>query len=237
MQRLLAAMLSLITTLLWLPQPRLHAAHATPLFHATREYRDATQFLAQVLTCRTHLNPAQSFFLDRLLHSSNHLYVAALAFPRNVANPLGVEFRQTWEDIRVLLRDLPWLLESLPCEVKQSVTAQCNRFLATFQTLAVQIELSNPHQERRHHSTDLTGVLKPKAELAPICQRYPNTHSDAIARPRHLEQMKVIFISHRTLSPSQWQLEHAEPGQRTLLPIRSENSNIGAKLTRLVHVR
>lgn len=234
MQRLVAAMLSLITTLLWFPQPRLHAAHATPLFHATREYRDATQFLAQVLTCRTHLNPAQSFFLDRLLHSSNHLYVAAQAFRGNVADPLGVEFRQTWADIQVLLRDLPWLLESFPCDVKQSVTAQCNRFLATFQTLAVQIELSNPHQERRHHAT---GALKRKTELPPICQRHPNTHSDAIGRPGRLEQMEVIFISHRPLSPSQWQLQHAEPGQRTRVPIRCENSNIGAKLTRLVHVR
>ncbi len=239
MKKFLAAMLSLITTALCFPQTRLHAAHATPLFHATREFRDATQYLSRMVTYHASLAPAQKLFLNRLIHSSHQLYALALASPLHAVAPLETEFRQTWADIQSLVKDLPWMIETLPTEAKQTLAPHCRQFLATFQTLAVQIELSEPvcvpcplgGNAALMRATAPSQMLMNNAELMQFPE--PRQYDRSIGRRAGQEISGVISLSRQTLSPSQWQSHHAGLRPRSEAPIRSENSKAGAQLTRL----
>ena len=245
MQKFLAAMLSLITTALCFPQTRLHAAHATPLFHATREYRDATQYLSQVLTYHASLDPTQKLFLNRLIHSSHQLYAAALACPLNAGGPLTPEFRQTWSDIQILIQDLPWMIEILPPEAKQHLAPHCRQFLATFQTLAVQIELNQPVCRPYGHRDSLA-LIPPNVTCRMLMLRaYPtqvpppqtHEHDRAMGYQADRQRLGVIFLSRQTLSPSEWQSQQAGARARSEQPMRRENSKTGVRLTRLTHPR
>lgn len=243
MQKFLAAMLSLITTALYFPQTRLHAAHATPLFHATREYRDATQYLSRLLTYHAALDPTQRMFLNRLIHSSHQLYAEVQSSPFHAGGPLGPGFRETWSNIRVLMQDLPWILELLPPEAKQRLAPHYRQFLATFQTLAVQIELSHPICEPypRGGSLAAVPVRVPRqmpmlrADLTPFPQA--SQHDQTRAYRADWERLRTIHLSRQTLSPSEWQSQRAGTRPRSETPIRREASMAGALLTRLVRTR
>ena len=245
MQKFLAAMLSLITTALYFPQTRLHAAHATPLFHATREYRDATQYLSRVLTFHATLDPTQKLFLNRLIHSSHQLYAAALSCHHNSGGPYGAEFQQTWADIQILVQDLPWMIEFLPPEAKQRMAPHCRQFLATFQTLAVQIELSEPvcEPDPRGGSPALVPsniprqMLMLRAELTQFPQSLTREYDRAMGHQADQQGLRVIVLSRQPLSPSECQSQQAGSRRRSETPIGRENSKHGARLTRLVHPR
>jgi hypothetical protein len=245
MQKFLATMLSLITTALCFTQTRLHAAHATPLFHATREYRDATQYLSRVLTYHATLDPTQKLFLNQLIHSSQQLYAAAVSCPLNAGGPLRTEFRQTWSAIQILVQDLPWMIETLPHEEKQRVTPHCRQFLATFQTLAVQIELCDPTCKHYPPGGNLalippnvaSQLLMLRAELNPFPQPQIRKHDRAMRHQADRQRLRVLFLSHQTLSPSEWQSQQSGSRRRSETPIRGENLKTGARLTRLIHPR
>ena len=243
MQKFFAAMLSLITTALCFPQMRVQAAHTTPLFHATREYRDATQYLSRVLSNHANLAPPHQRFLNRLIHSSHQLYAAALAGPFNAAGTLSPEFRQTWSDIQALVKDLRWMIESLPPEAKQTLAPHCRRFISTFQTLAVQITLSKsvcaPYGRGGHAGLKRTKfpeqMVLPRATLTHSPQARPNHRSSERRAGR--EMLGVSLLSRQTLSPSEWQLHRAGIRIRTETPTQNENANTGARLTRLSRTR
>ena len=248
MQKFLAAMLSLLTTAICFPQPRLNAAHATPLFHATREYRDATQYLSRALCYQATLDPTQKMFLKRLVHSSHQLYAATLSCPLNATGTLGTAFRLTWAPIQTMVEDLPWMLEALPPEVKQRVTPLCRQFLLTYQTLAFQIALRDPvcatPRGGRPASIPVDNtrqLMIYPTELAP----FPHSQSDFQTRNYYWPGVTQtdhtiiasIFRSRQILSPSEWQLQQAETQDRSKTPIRSGNSQTSAKLTRARHRR
>ena len=243
-------MLSIFTTALCLPPTRGHAAHATPLFHASREYRDATHYLASMLTYHAILDPPQKLFLERLLRSSHQLYAAALGSPANAA------FRSAWIESRSLVQDLPWVLEMVPPNVQQRLLPESQKFLQSFQTLAVQIELREQiscggneytgHALPRGHASG--GVTMLRSEPCPL-QRYPYpqpcpchrcqtmiwSHDDS--RPPMVHRLQPM------LSPSEWQLRQSEPQHRSKTPIRretvrtQETGKVGARLSRIAITR
>jgi hypothetical protein len=249
-------MLSIFTTALCLPPTRGHAAHATPLFHASREYRDSTHYLASMLTYHAVLVPPQKRFLERLLRSSHQLYAAALGSPANAA------FRSAWIESRSLVQDLPWVLEMVPPNVQQRLLPQSQKFLQSFQTLAVQIELREQISrgyEHTGHALPLGHAALPlaharggvpmfRSEPCPL-QRYPYPQPC----PCHRCQTMIWShddsrppIGHRLqpmLSPSEWQLCQSEPQHRSKTPIRretgrtQETGRVGARLSRIAITR
>ena len=242
MQKFLAALLSLITTALCFPRMQLQAAHTTPLFHAAREYRDATQYLSRVLTYHTSLAPPHQQFLTQLIHSGHQLYAATLASPPNAAGRLGTEFRQTWSKIQTLVENLPWMIDTLPPEAKQTVAPNYRQFIATFQTLAVQIALSEPVDAPvRRGSPQLKREKARRHMLISGSQltTFPRSRSHDRSRASHSgrEILEVIFLSRQTLSPSEWQSHLAGIRARSERPTQREHAKTGAQLTRLTQPR
>ncbi|MCH1440363.1 MAG: hypothetical protein L7W43_11945 [Rubripirellula sp.] len=244
MHKFLAAMLSLITTALCFSQTRSHAAHATPLFHATREYRDAAEFLARLLSYHGTLDQAQTMFLKRLVHSSRQLYAATLSCHLKTGVPLGSTFRQTWAPIPNMVQDLPWMLETLPPDVQQRVTDHCREFFATYQTLAIQIELRESAATTQWTansaivSIDIAKqVLTYRTNLAALPPPHSHSHPRKQAWPlgtrSECYDMAATFRSRRTLSPSEWQLQKVKTPRRSETPTRSKTSHTGVRLTRL----
>jgi hypothetical protein len=246
MQKFLTAVLSIVTTVLCFPQTRVHAAHSTPLFHASREYRDAAHYLANMLTYHAVLDPTQKHFVKRLISSSHQFYSAALG------STADLQFQRTWVDIQKLMHDLPWVLESLPCDVKQRMAPTCRQFLNAFQTLAIQIELCerpswNSELGNRQFETSrfsapetprrvimLRATPSPHNRTYPGIPRCPCVRCHAITWPTAHDAIHVVASPPSTLSPSEWQLRQSEPQCRSESPIRRENGKLGARLTRLV---
>ena len=246
MQKFLTAVLSIVTTVLCFPHTRVHAAHSTPLFHASREYRDAAHYLANMLTYHAVLDPTQKHFVKRLISSSHQFYSAALG------STADLQFQRTWVDIQKLMHDLPWVLESLPCDVKQRMAPTCRQFLNAFQTLAIQIELCerpswNSELGNRQFETSrfsapetprrvimLRATPSPHNRTYPGIPRCPCVRCHAITWPTAHDAIHVVASPPSTLSPSEWQLRQSEPQCRSESPIRRENGKLGARLTRLV---
>ncbi|MDB4749455.1 hypothetical protein OAF83_00985 [Rubripirellula sp.] len=246
MQKFLTAVLSIVTTVLCFPQTRVHAAHSTPLFHASREYRDATHYLANMLTYHAVLDPTQKRFVKRLISSSHQLYSAALG------STADLQFQRTWVDIQKLMHDLPWVLESLPCDVKQKMAPTCRQFLNAFQTLAIQIELcerpsrnselgnrqfdnsSSPVPETPRRVIMLRVTPSPHSHLPPGSPYCPCVRCHVMTRPIAHDAIHVVASPPSALSPSEWQLRQSEPQCRSEMPIRRKNGKRGARLSRLV---
>lgn len=255
MHKIIATMLSLITAAFCIPQPLLHADHASPLFHATREYRDATQRLSRILTYHATLEPTQQRFLSQLIHSSQQLYAAALFTSRSATIPSANEYQRLWGHIESLIRDLPWMLETLPPHVTQSIRPHYRQFLATFHTLAAQVELRNPagavwsggngrlpikyptqlwmsrtHSVPSHHDYPSENDYPSKNS----CPREQNVLDKEPTRGRQAKQLVALPCR---LSPSEWQLKTTEPHHRSKNPVRGKEAELGAKLTRLTRFR
>ena len=242
MQKFLAALLSLITTALCFPLTQLQAAHTTPLFHAAREYRDATQHLSRVLTYHTSLAPPHRQFLKQLIHSGHQLYAATLASPLNAAGHLGTEVQQTWSKIQTLVENLPWMIDTLPPESRQTIAPHYRQFLATFQTLAVQIVLSEPVDAPVRRGTPQLKPEKARGHLlisGSHLTTFPRSRPHDRSRESHAERemLEVIFLSHHTLSPSEWQSHLAGIRARSERPTQREHAKTGAQLTRLTQPR
>ncbi len=248
MKKFLAALLSIVTTALCLPPTRGHAAHATPLFHATREYRDATDYLVSMLTYHAALDPPQRMFLERLRRTSHQLYAAALG---STANPA---FRNSWAEVRRLVQDLPWMLEMLPPNAQQHLLLQSRTFFQSFQTLAVQIELREQISCRGESSSQTLplghagyGVMMFRPERFPLqpnlfTQPYPHHQCQTMIWSHDAIRTPLVHRHRPMLSPSEWQLRQSEPPHRSKTPIRQEMGGreigkLGAQLSRISDTR
>lgn len=251
MQKFLAVMLSIVTTAICLAQTRAHATHATPLFHATREYRDATHYLVSMLTYHAILDPPQRMFLKRLRQSSEQLYAAACGSLTNAA------FTSTWTEVRSLAQELPWMLERLPPHVQRSLLAKSREFLQSFQTLAFQIELREQMSCRSNYrgpSLPLGQAPLPLGQaggnamgfhpqgspiqgysFSPFC---PCQRCQSLVWSNDDSRAPLVNRHHPTLSPSEWQLRQSEPQHRGEAPVSRKNVggkaiSVGARLSRI----
>jgi hypothetical protein len=227
---MVSVLISLVTTVLCLSQTRVHAAHATPLFHATREYRDATHYLASMLMYHAALDPTQKMFMERLVKSSHQLYAAALNSPTDNA------FRQTWAEVRKLVQDFPWMLDTLPPNVNQRLLPQARQFLLAFQTLAEQVALCEHFSWHNQHITSNISHASPPRQIVVFRREFsPNNPCRTLSWPPTRQPAGRMPFYRPTLSPSQWQLDQTEKRTRSSTAIRREKGTLGAHLSRLVH--
>ncbi len=225
-----SVLISLVTTALCLSQTRVHAAHATPLFHATREYRDATHYLASMLMYHVALDPTQKMFMERLVKSSRQLYAAALNSPTDSA------FRQTWAEVGKLVQDFPWMLDTLPPHVKQRLLPQTRQFLLAFQTLAEQVALCEHFSWYDQHITgNISHAPAPRQIVVFRTEFSPNNPCQTLSWPPTRQLADRIPFYRPTLSPSQWQLEQTEKRTQSSTAIRRKNGTLGAHLSRFVY--
>ena len=150
----------------------------------------------------------------------------------------------------------------VPPNVQQRLLPQSQKFLQSFQTLAVQIELgkqiscANGHTGHAlplgHAALTLGhasgGVTLFRSEPFPS-QRYPYHQPCPCDRCQTMiwsnddSRLPIGHGLQPMLSPSEWQLCHAEPQHRSKTPIRretgrtQETGRVGARLSRIAITR
>ena len=245
MKELITILLSLLTFALCLTPRRVQAAHTTPLFHAVREYRDATRYLAVVLPHHLALTAAQKQFVEHLVLAAEHLCITASS-PVDEAG-----FVHAWKVVRSRILALPRVIPELRLlnhgHAKSDwhdLVQRQEQFLLAFETLAIQIEFGSnlpydrqPYNQFSHRYSNPTSRNSPRRHTT---NPTPFTNSPLFLGACGISPTQDFMAASTELrtripdfSPIQRQLEASEPRDRTTTAVTSRTGNRSVRLQRI----
>ena len=217
MKELITILLSLLTVALCLIPRRVQAAHTTPLFHAVREYRDATRYLAVVLPHHLALTGAQKQFVEHLVLAAENLCITA-------SSPVDdAGFVHAWKVVRSRVLALPRVIPELRLlnhghanSDWHDLVQRQEQFLLAFETLAIQIEFGSNLPYDRQPYNQFSHIANPGnvplgtrdiADRHPGWDRYSNPTSPNSPR-RHTTNStpfttSPLFFGACGISPTQ----------------------------------